>query len=204
MIKVKRLEVGQLKTNCYLATDVKSKKTLIIDPGDDADLIIQTISDERTKPTKIIATHGHFDHVMAAYELQLAYRIPFLINQRDEFLLNNMRSSAKYFLSVDPGPPPKIDGYLKRSHVSAGEHVFKVLETPGHTPGSVSLYDKEEKVLFSGDLIFEGGAVGRTDFKYSNHEDLENSIKKLSSLSDNTRVLAGHGKSFKLKSYILK
>ena len=78
MISVKRLPVGQLQTNCYIVKEVG--KCVIIDPGDDADYIQRIIADENLIPTKIIATHGHFDHILAVYELKLAYNIPFLMS----------------------------------------------------------------------------------------------------------------------------
>src|SRR3990172_979126 len=111
MITVKRLSVGQLQTNCYLVKEVG--KCVIIDPGDDADYIQRIIADENLIPTKIIATHGHFDHILAVYELKLAYNIPFLMSKYDEFLLKRMSSSAKKFTKITTGLPPKVDNYLK-------------------------------------------------------------------------------------------
>ena len=192
MLKVKRLTVGQLQTNCYLV--IEGKAVIVIDPGDDADYIQKAIADEEVKPSKIIATHGHYDHILAVTELKLAYNIPFLMHKADEFLLKRMGASAKHFSGLKAGPTPKVDSYLTRSNpVKVGKAGLRVIDTPGHTPGSVSLYSKENKVIFVGDLVFAGGGVGRTDFAYSSKKDLRKSIKKLLRLPKDTRVYSGHG-----------
>ena len=80
-LEINTLQIGQLSTNCYLVTDKKTHETIIIDPGDDAELIISYISKEELLPKYIIATHGHFDHILAVLELKLAFSIPFLINK---------------------------------------------------------------------------------------------------------------------------
>lgn len=202
MTKIVGFQVGQLRTNCYLVIDEKSAKALIIDPGDDADYIQKIISDEEVSPTKIIATHGHFDHILAVNELKQAFNIPFFMHKKDEFLLNRMRSSCKMFTAFDPGPPPIPDDFMTGSHpVKLGSISFKVIETPGHTPGGISLYNKKKKALFVGDLIFAKGRIGRTDFAYSSKKDLEISISNLLKLPDDTTVYPGHGEPFILKEF---
>ena len=189
---VKKLVVGQLQTNCYLVFDEKNSEAIIIDPGDGADYIIRILNDLDVKPTKIVATHGHFDHILAVNELKLAYKIPFLMSKKDEVLLKWMRKSCKFFTGFDPGPPPKVDKYLNKL-LEVGDLKFEIIETPGHSPGSISLYSNKLGVVFVGDVIFAGGGVGRTDFKYANRKDLEKSIKKLFKLPKNTIVYSGHG-----------
>ncbi len=188
------LPVGQLSTNCYLVIDRKVKQCLIIDPGDDADYIQRVVADEGVKPLQIIATHAHFDHILAATELQLAYNIPFTLHKKDEFLLKRMQDSARYFTGVNAGPPPKISGYLKaKQMVRLGNTSFSIIETPGHTPGSITLYCRKEKLAFVGDLLFAEGGVGRTDFSYSSFNNLKRSIQKILKLSPGTLLLPGHG-----------
>lgn len=192
---VKTLIVGQLQTNCYILRDPISKSALVIDPGDDADYIQQTLQDWNVAPTHLLATHGHFDHIMAAYELQQAYHIPFCIHQKDRFLVDRMHESAKYFLKYDVvEPAPKIDMTLTNtSIITIGAFKLRVIETPGHTPGSVCLYEKSQKLLFSGDTLFAGGAVGRTDFTYSSSQQLDKSLMHLLSFPQELSVLPGHG-----------
>ncbi len=162
-----------MATNCYIV------RGIIIDPGDDAEYIMSHLKE---KPTMIVATHGHFDHVMAAYAIQVTYNIPFYIHPDDVFLLTTMQSSAKHFLGLqDVDPPPKPTPIKD----------LPFFHTPGHTPGSI--YLKFEDALIVGDTLFAGGAVGRTDFSYSSQDNLSTSIQKILSYSPETRLLSGHG-----------
>lgn len=193
MLTIKCLPVGQLKTNCYLV--ISEGRCIIIDPGDDADFIQRIITDEDVVPLKIIATHGHFDHILAAGELKLAYGIPFLMHKEDEFLLSRMKSSALHFSGIRADFHPKVDEYLReKSKIRITYHEsLLTIHTPGHTPGSISLYSKVAKSIFVGDVIFDGGVVGRTDFAYSSSKDLKKSVAKILKLPLKTKVYSGHG-----------
>jgi len=176
-MKIEKLVVGQMATNCYIAGG------MIIDPGDDPEYIIDHL---QTKPKMIVVTHGHFDHIMAAYALQLAYNIPFYIHEKDIFLLSRMQSAAKHFLGlkhVDPPPKPS-------------PLTIPFIHTPGHTPGSISL--QFDNALVVGDTVFADGAIGRTDFLYSKPLELASSIEKIRSFPKGTRILPGHGEEFVL------
>ena len=196
-MKIEKLVVGQLQTNCYLAWDEKSipsngiKDAVIIDPGDDADYIIRKIQDFELKPKLILATHGHFDHVLAVPELKLAYGIPFLMHEADLFLLKRSKETAKYFTGAQADPPLMPDKFFKeRDLIKFGKERLKVIETPGHSPGGVSFFSRG--VIFDGDTLFYRG-IGRYDFSYASKEGLFNSIDKLFKLPDKTRVYPGHG-----------
>ena len=180
-------------SNCYLVVDSQSNQTLIIDPGDEADFIVRKIKDLELTPLKIIATHGHFDHIMAVYELQLAYSIPFAVHKEDEFLVGSLKASARHFLNME-AIKPVIDEYLTDGDVlKIGENKLTVIHTPGHTPGSVCLFSQKDKILFTGDLLFADGAVGRTDFSYSSPSDLEKSLAKIFQLDPQISIYPGHG-----------
>lgn len=195
-MKIARLEVGEMKANCYLVSD-ENGKTAIIDPGDDAEYITSNLQRNNLEPELIILTHGHFDHCMAALEIKLAFNIPIYMHKSDEFLLKNMAKSAKHYLNFDPGPPPKVDFYIKNnSKIKLGILELEVVETPGHTPGSVCLLNKKHKKVFVGDLIFNGGYVGRTDFQYSNESDLKKSVALIKELAKGYEAFAGHDKNF--------
>lgn len=193
--EVVSLVVGSLQTNCYLICDTITSDTLIIDPGDDAFYIENIISDKRFHPTTIIATHGHFDHILGVTELQLAYRIPFLIHKKDHFLVSHMQSSAKHFLKIDVDPTPRIDREcIGGEKITIGKTSFSLIETPGHTLGSICLYQKKEGILFTGDLLFAEGGMGRTDFSYSDKNHLDESLAKIFRLPEKTIIYPGHGK----------
>jgi len=188
-IKVETLPVGQLKANCYLVFDEEKRDCIIIDPGDAGDYIIRRITDLELTPKKIILTHGHFDHIQAALEIKLAYNIPVLMHRDDSFLLKSMQSSIKYFLHTDSDPAVSIDKYLKdKDLIKLNTHEFKIIHTPGHTPGSISVYNKSSGIIFVGDLVFKNGLVGRADFKYSDKELLNTSIEKILKLPNKTII----------------
>jgi hydroxyacylglutathione hydrolase len=193
-MKIEILKVGQLKTNCYLVYEEGERSCFIIDPGDDAYFIIRRIKDLDLKPKAILATHGHFDHVLGALELQLGFNIPFYIHKKDAPLLKRAAKTSNYFLNTEMTPVSKADKFFKKDQVLKLSNInFKVLETPGHTQGGVSFYAKKEKVVFVGDLIFEGGDYGRTDLKGGDFNKLQTSIKKIFSLPGETIIYPGHG-----------
>ncbi len=195
-MNIKRLVLGTLQANCYLVWESQNE-AIIIDPGDDTDFIIQTILEHELVPRAIIATHGHFDHIMAALEIKLIYNIPFYMHKADEFLLERMDSSARHFINFDPGPPPDVDIYLKsNSTLEISNLELEILHTPGHTPGSVCLYS--EGCVFVGDLMFADGTCGGTDHAYSNKSELAASVDKIKKLRSSI-IYPGHGEEFTLR-----
>lgn len=199
-MKIEKLSLGALQTNCYLIYD--NNEGIIIDPADEAEFIAQKINESKFKPKAIIATHGHFDHILAAGELQMIFNIPFFIHQNDEFLLKQMNSSASHWLNYKINKPlPENIKYLKLNDAIAVDDLnFKIIETPGHTPGSICIYAKLPitnyelltPILFSGDTLFKNG-IGRYDFSYSSKMQSDRSLKKLFQLPKNTLVYPGHG-----------
>lgn len=185
-MKIRNITVGSIDTNCYIVTS--ENETLVIDPGDDGDKIIKAIEDKSLKPKLCLLTHAHFDHVLAVTDIIERYKMPLLLGQKDLFLLKKNIDFEKVekFIKF-------IDG---ESTISPGNVSFQVIETPGHTPGSVSLYCKDKKVVFVGDLLFAEGFVGRTDFEYGDESTLNASIEKILTLPSPTHVYSGHGPSF--------
>ncbi len=196
-LTVTQLVVGQMAANCYIASDRSTGDALILDPGDDAGYIIDTIARLKVTPVGIILTHGHFDHCMAAFEVQMAYEVPCMLHPADMFLLTRMAETAKHFLGLTHvDPAPHIDIPLgSGQYIAIGESRVQIHEIPGHTPGSVLIYHKESPLVFVGDVLFDQGAVGRTDHEYSSPQDLATSIRSILSYSDATRIYAGHGES---------
>jgi glyoxylase-like metal-dependent hydrolase (beta-lactamase superfamily II) len=195
MFNIQTLVVGQLQTNCYLVSDRLSNETLIIDPGDDASYISDVILRDKLIPTAILATHGHFDHILGAFELQHSFSIPFYVHPSDMFLLQRMRKTAEHYLRIPiVEPPPIPDPTMQKStRVMVGSSCFDSIDAPGHTPGGVSFYCKKEGVCFVGDTVFAHGAVGDWRHDYSDKALLLQSVKKILSLPEKTMLYPGHG-----------
>lgn len=193
-IKVIELRLGDMDTNCYIVYEDISKNGVIIDPGDDASFISEILERKGISPKLILATHGHSDHLMAVYDLKLIYKIPFAGGIKDEFLINKLsylKRKAKINTSIKV---PKIDRNLKEGDmIKVNGNCIKVLETPGHTPGSLSYHLKEAQLVFIGDIMFADGSLGRYDLEYSNKQVLEKSIKRILKLEAGTKVYCGHG-----------
>jgi hydroxyacylglutathione hydrolase len=195
-MEIKTLKLGPLQTNCYLVWCPKTLEAIIIDPADEAGFITQEILNLKLKPKYIVLTHGHFDHVLGVLELKLNFNLPILLHQKDLSLYNQTQKSAQYWLQrqVDPIPPP--DKFIKQNdRIKFGKETLKVIETPGHTPGSICLYSittpHKNTLLFTGDTLFKN-AIGRTDFSYSSPKDMQSSLKKLLQLPPKTKVYPGH------------
>lgn len=211
-MKILSFSLSQLQVNCYFV--IKNNKCLIIDPADEADFILEKIQQLKLDPVAMVATHGHFDHIMAAGEIQLSYNIPFYIHQNDIFLLDRLEQTAQYFLGYKPAIiKPKNITTISKLALHVTRFALQVIKTPGHTPGSISLYYDNyhpelacltarqasgSPILFSGDTLFKQG-VGRTDFSYSSASDLEKSLKKLFQLPKKTIVYPGHGDKTTIK-----
>jgi hydroxyacylglutathione hydrolase len=200
-MEIKTLSLGPLQTNCYLVWCPETLEAIIIDPADEADFITQEIISLKLIPKYIVLTHGHFDHVLGVLELKLNFNIPILLHKKDLPLYKQTQNSAQYWLKrqVDPTPPP--DTFIKqKDQIKFGKQTLTVIETPGHTPGSICLYTQSNRfvtgnisqpILFSGDTLFKNG-IGRTDFKYSRPPDMKSSLKTLAKLPKNTTVYPGH------------
>lgn len=191
-MKILTYPLGELQANCYFL--VQDKDCIIIDAGDSADFILEEVSRQNLNVKAIIATHGHFDHVMAVGELQASLNVPFYISSKDQFLLDRVGETAKHFLGHVPIIIPiKKSTNLEQNSLQATGFKLQVISTPGHTPGSICIYSKEESTLFTGDTLFKDG-IGRYDFSYSNKKQLLDSIKNLiKTLPEDTIVYSGHG-----------
>lgn len=185
------MTVGPLLSNCYIVWDEDVKQGVIIDPGDDADVILKSVKKLDIKIKYILATHGHFDHVGAVAQLRRELDAEFLAHNGDFFFLEDGENAARRW-GIDIERPPKPDRFIEDGEkIKFGEFEFEVLHTPGHSPGGISfLYDH---MVFCGDTLFQGG-IGRTDFRQGSFEDLSKSIKtRLYTLPDDTIVYTGHG-----------
>ena len=191
-----RLEVGPLGANAYLVRDARTGEGVIIDPGAEADRILESCRREDLTPLYIINTHGHYDHIAANGPLKEAFpQAQLCIGADDAPMLTDARASLAVLLGrTECGPPADVllqDGQT----LSFGASVLEVLATPGHTPGGVSLHcDRAgEPQLFCGDLVFRDG-IGRTDFPGGDPRRIMASIReRVLPLPDRTVLWPGHG-----------
>lgn len=187
---IKTLAVGPIMANCFVLGCDATQEAAVIDPGDEPDRILRALAESNLTVKLIINTHGHFDHVGANKKLNEVTGAPILIHPLDAPMLNQLAdSAAAWGMTADNSPPPDRE-LQDGDQVNFGKIILKVLHTPGHTPGGISLYTDHE--VFVGDTLF-AGSIGRTDFPGGSFETLKESVQqKLFALSDDLKVYPGH------------
>jgi len=182
--------VGRLQTNCYILAS--KGEALVVDPGDEATRILRYVNDLKAKLKTIVATHTHFDHVLGVTELKTQTGAHFLVHKDDLETLEAMQERVRMFFGLKVPAPPKVDSFLEESDsLNFGGETLKILHTPGHSPGSISLVG--DGYVITGDALFNQ-SIGRTDLPGGDFDTLINSIKsKLFALPDDTMVYPGHG-----------
>ncbi len=185
-MKLESLAVGLIGTNCYLLWDeTAGNAAAIVDPGGNADLILDKVRREGLDVKMILLTHGHFDHVMGVPDLLAAYPdLPVYITEDD---YPEARDGGQFGYRM--GQVASVRFYDEGDTVALGGLKINVLRTPGHTPGSVTL--RVEDVLLTGDTLF-CGSCGRTDFPGGSFADMQRSLKRLADLPGDYRVYPGH------------
>ena len=194
MLTIVPFVLGPVQTNSYLVADVITGEAVVIDPGGEGKMIVREAEKRDWRITNIWLTHAHFDHLggVAGVADSLDTPPPVAMHP-DDYPLWRMQGGALLFgMKIDPGPEPTID-LLHGQLLHLGEHIFQVRHAPGHTRGHVMFYCKSDKVLFCGDVIFQG-SIGRTDLPGGDFNTLINSIRtQVLTLPDDTRLLSGHG-----------
>jgi hydroxyacylglutathione hydrolase len=189
---VKVLPVGPIQTNCYVVGCEKTRLAAVIDPGDEAERILEVIQGSGLTVTHVLLTHAHFDHIAAVDEVMKATSAPLALHPDDLPLLNAGGGSIFFGLQPPPIPDPTIR-LAAGQEIPIGELTLHVLHTPGHTPGHVTFHEPKERVVFDGDVLFAQG-IGRTDLPGGSYETLMRSItQQLMTLPDDTAVYSGHG-----------
>jgi hydroxyacylglutathione hydrolase len=188
------LPVGPLQVNCFVLGCERTRQAIVIDPGDNPPAILAALGRHDLTLTRILATHAHFDHLLACRALQDATGAPLYLHPGDRPLVAAMRKTALAWLGRDPGEPPAVDGdLLPGETVRVGDIALEVRHTPGHSPGGVTLVDHTGRRAFTGDALF-AGSVGRVDLPGGNaHQLLAGLREQILSLPDDYAVLSGHG-----------
>ena len=187
---IEQLTLGPIQANCFILGCSETQEAAVIDPGDEGDKILMLLAKKALKVTKIINTHGHFDHVGANRRIKEVTGADLLIHRLDASMLPELsNNAAAWGMRAENSPDP--DKNLEDGDtISFGKITLSVIHTPGHTPGGISLYG--ENCVFVGDTLF-AGSIGRTDFPGGNYETLINSIQqKLFVLPEETKVYPGH------------
>ncbi len=192
---VEAFPVGPLQCNCVVLGDEETREAVIIDPGDEAERIEEILDHYRLDLKSVVHTHGHIDHILAAEHLRKTREAAVCLHEADRFLWDGIQMQAS-FLGLRVEAAGKVDRHVKEGdEVPFGDYKLRVLETPGHTPGSICLFLKGDAspILFSGDTLFQNG-IGRTDLWGGSFEAITTSIRKrLYGLDEETLVQPGHG-----------
>ena len=185
MLNMKHLALGAYQTNCYLVWDEDSPSCVVIDPGYNPEIVLAEAKLLGKEIAAILLTHGHFDHVGGVKGIAMDAECPVYLCEKDLSMPPQMTAGPLYYTNT----------YAEGDFVEAAGLSFKVLHTPGHTPGSVCL--QCENALFSGDTLF-WGSCGRTDLPGGNWATIQKSLKRLAALPGDYDVYPGHGNATKL------
>lgn len=194
-IEIKYATLGIARTNAYLIGDTDTNEAILIDPVDNAEGLKQIADDSGWTIKLILATHAHFDHVLASQELKELTGAPFYIHHEAAEWLDRVPDAGVRFVGTpfpEPAAPDRLLTTVSET-IELGAIKLETLFTPGHAPGHLSFYMREQGIVFSGDSLF-AGTVGRTDIPGSDSLLLLKSIREmLLTLPDDTTVLPGHG-----------
>ena len=186
---IKCITVGAYETNCYIVADEATLECAVIDPGSDASAILNYLEETKLNCRFVLLTHGHFDHTGAVSDVLAETEAKLCMHRSDV----GVSVGGDFYRFI---PPEGTTYYADGDAVCVGALSFTVIETPGHTPGSVTLLcaegDGGDRVLFTGDTLFRD-SCGRTDFPGSSTEDILRSLKRLAELPGDYEVLPGHG-----------
>lgn len=197
MLNIKKFTCNMLQENCYVVSD-ETKECMIVDCGafypEERQAIVDYIRANNLKPMHLVATHGHFDHNFGNDTIYKEFGLKPEIHRKDERLLQTIGDQAMTIVGANIDAEMPAAGRLlsENDTIEFGSHKFVVIETPGHSPGGVFYYCKEENVAFSGDTLFKG-SIGRTDFMGGSMFMLIQSLRMISQMPDEVKLLPGHG-----------
>lgn len=196
MLQIQSFAFNPFSENTYVVFN-EDKDAFIIDPGnfseEETATLLKFISDNGLKVQNILLTHAHIDHVLGLQKVYDQYQVPVLIHPLEQEMLDRNPMDANRFGFFFKPFAGKISYINENETVTLGNHEFKIIHVPGHSPGSIAFYNEAQKFMISGDVLFEG-SIGRTDLYKGNHNQLITNIKtKLLVLHEETKVYNGHG-----------
>jgi len=194
-IIVETIPVGPLQCNCTILGDLVSRKAIVVDPGGDAEILLERLVELNLQVERIIHTHAHLDHFLASGKMKEATGAKLALHREDLFLWDMLEDQCRMF-GIPFEPPPPLDQWLENEEeIDLNDLQGKALHTPGHTPGSMCFLFESQKLLIAGDTLFQG-SIGRTDLWGGDFKKIEKSIQeKLYTLDEETSVITGHGES---------
>jgi len=196
-MKIESLVCNMLQENCYVVSD-ETKECVIIDCGafyeEERRALVEYIRNNDLKPVHLLATHGHLDHNFGNDTIFKEFGLKPEIAQADEAWITNYKEQAMklYGMTLEMEMPEVGHILSDKEKIQFGNHTLEVMETPGHSPGSVVFYCEEENVLFTGDTLFQM-TIGRTDLEGGSMMQIIQSLRIIAQLPDNTKVYPGHG-----------
>jgi hydroxyacylglutathione hydrolase len=198
MITIKTFILNPFQENTYILSD-DSGESIIIDPGcyseTEKNEIDNYFKTKNLRCTKMVFTHGHVDHILGSAHVAIKYKPEILIHKNDAFLLNEAQKHGIIFGFNVEQPPMPTKYLVENDEIYFGNSYLKVLQVPGHSPGSIALFSEKQKFVIVGDVLFKG-SIGRTDLPQGDYDQLMNSIfNKLMVLPPDTIVYPGHGPS---------
>ncbi|WFS02851.1 MBL fold metallo-hydrolase [Rhizobium tumorigenes] len=194
MLQAGIIPVTPFQQNCTILFDPDTKEGVLVDPGGDVDVILQTVKENGITLKEIWLTHGHIDHAGGAKEVKEALGLAIIGPHEDDLPLLGMIEDRGRAFNIEGVQNVTPDRFLKDGDtVSFGEHEFQVFHTPGHSPGHVIYFNKVQNFAHVGDVLFHG-SIGRTDLPGGNHQQLLDSIRdKVLPLGDAVGFICGHG-----------
>ena len=196
-LHITTLPLGPFETNCYIVQSMASTRVLVIDPAADPAQIHAVLKKAGQVVDTYILTHGHIDHFSALVALLQRFPAPVAMHAADAKWAFSASNAIPPFFDAPSSPLATLPLPLDGQWWPDPQFRFSVIETPGHTPGSVCLYFPESQALFAGDTLF-AGAIGRTDFPGGNARAMDRSLKRLFTLPAETVVYPGHGPATRL------
>ena len=192
-LQIKKYILGPIATNTYLCFDKKSKQSFLIDPAAPSKDILKFVESNELNVKAILFTHGHWDHISGALYFKQHFNCALRAHYEELSFFKNPKLNGSAFFGIDAEIPFPDKPFLEGDTLKIGKHTFEVIHVPGHSPGSILLISKKNRLLFSGDTCFKNG-IGRTDLPGSCEDEIHSSIKnKVLCLPNILRFFPGHG-----------